>query len=85
MIHRMAIDVFLSIPTYDLKVRDETIFDTITRKVREWITAVQIEQTYTKNEIIEMYFNTHAVRFLIDFQFLSSKLMKHLCYYLSLF
>lgn len=43
---------------YDLKVRDETIFDTITRKVREWITAVQIEQTYTKNEIIEMYFNT---------------------------
>lgn len=43
---------------YDLKVRDENIFDTIIRKVREWITAVQIEKTYTKNEIIEMYFNT---------------------------
>ncbi|NOX64917.1 MAG: PBP1A family penicillin-binding protein [Chlorobi bacterium] len=43
---------------YDLKVRDENIFDTITRKVREWITAVQIEKTYTKNEILEMYFNT---------------------------
>jgi len=43
---------------YDLKTKDETIFDTITRKVREWITAVQIEETYTKNEILEMYFNT---------------------------
>ena len=43
---------------YNLKTRDESIFDTITRKVREWITAVQIEETYTKNEILEMYFNT---------------------------
>ncbi len=42
---------------YDLKVKNETIFDTIIRKIREWITAIQIEKTYTKREILEMYFN----------------------------
>jgi penicillin-binding protein 1A len=31
---------------------------TIARKLREAITAVQIEHTYTKNEILEMYANT---------------------------
>lgn len=30
----------------------------VTRKLREMITAVQIENNYTKNEIIEMYLNT---------------------------
>lgn len=30
----------------------------LTRKLREAITAVQIEKTYTKNEILEMYANT---------------------------
>lgn len=30
----------------------------VTRKLREMITAVQIEQNYTKKEIIEMYLNT---------------------------
>ncbi len=29
----------------------------ISRKVKEWITAIQIERTYTKNEILEMYLN----------------------------
>lgn len=47
----------LSKNLYDLKIPDETIFDTIVRKVREWITAVQIEETYTKKEILEMYLN----------------------------
>ncbi|MBI1936840.1 MAG: PBP1A family penicillin-binding protein [Ignavibacteriales bacterium] len=42
---------------YELKIKDETIFDTVVRKIREWITAVQIEKTYTKQEILEMYFN----------------------------
>ncbi len=42
---------------YDLKVKNETAFDTIVRKIREWITAIQIEKTYTKREILEMYFN----------------------------
>jgi penicillin-binding protein 1A len=36
---------------------DETDFDVIVRKIREWITSVQIEKNYTKNEILEMYFN----------------------------
>lgn len=43
---------------YDLKIIDETAFDTVVRKIREWITAIQIEKTYTKKEIIEMYLNT---------------------------
>lgn len=30
----------------------------VTRKLREMITAIQIEQNYTKDEIIEMYLNT---------------------------
>ncbi len=32
--------------------------DSIMRKVKEMITAIQIERTYTKEEIIEMYLNT---------------------------
>ncbi len=42
---------------YELKIRNESTFDTIVRKLREWITAIQIEKTYTKREILEMYFN----------------------------
>ena len=30
---------------------------TATRKIREWMTAIQIERTYTKPEILEMYLN----------------------------
>ncbi len=44
---------------YEFKLRDESYFDTVTRKIREWITAVQIEKAYTKNEILEMYLNIH--------------------------
>ncbi len=32
--------------------------DSIPRKIKEVITAIQIERTYTKNEILEMYINT---------------------------
>ncbi|MES3630342.1 MAG: penicillin-binding transpeptidase domain-containing protein, partial [Longimonas sp.] len=35
----------------------------ITRKVREMITAVELEQRYTKTEIIEMYLNTVSFGF----------------------
>lgn len=42
---------------YNLKSRRETVFGTGIRKIREWITAIQIEKTYTKNEILEMYLN----------------------------
>lgn len=31
---------------------------TLTRKIREAVTAIQIERTYTKNEILELYINT---------------------------
>jgi penicillin-binding protein 1A len=42
---------------YKLKSGKESVFDTAIRKIREWITAIQIEKTYTKREILEMYFN----------------------------
>src|SRR6266568_3073800 len=42
---------------YDLKVANESIFAKVTRKLREFITAVQIERNYTKQEILEMYFS----------------------------
>ena len=32
--------------------------DSILRKIKEVITAVQIERTYTKDEVLEMYLNT---------------------------
>ena len=40
---------------YDLKGTNESLFAKITRKFREFITAVQIERNYTKDEILEMY------------------------------
>lgn len=43
---------------YGLKSRNESARGTIIRKIREWITAIQIEKNYTKREILEMYFNT---------------------------
>lgn len=43
---------------YGLKRKRESTGGTVVRKIREWITAVQIEKTYTKREILEMYFNT---------------------------
>jgi len=42
---------------YDLKSSDENVFDTGIRKIREWITAIQIEKNYTKKEILELYLN----------------------------
>jgi penicillin-binding protein 1A len=42
---------------YKLKSKHETLFETGIRKIREWITAIQIEKTYTKNEILELYLN----------------------------
>lgn len=42
---------------YELKVQQESFFDKVTRKLREFITAVQIERNYTKSEILEMYLN----------------------------
>jgi len=36
---------------------DKNIFDTITRKLREFITSVQLERNFTKNEILEFYLN----------------------------
>jgi penicillin-binding protein 1A len=36
---------------------DRTIIDTITRKLREFITAIQLERNFTKDEILEFYFN----------------------------
>lgn len=42
---------------YGFKGKNESSFDTVIRKIREWITAFNIERTYTKSEILEMYLN----------------------------
>lgn len=42
---------------YSLKQGRESSFDTAVRKIREWITAIQIEKNFTKNEILELYLN----------------------------
>ncbi|MGA9115522.1 MAG: PBP1A family penicillin-binding protein [Bacteroidota bacterium] len=36
---------------------DRTFFDTVTRKLREFITSVQLESSFTKEEILEFYLN----------------------------
>jgi penicillin-binding protein 1A len=42
---------------YRLQGREESLFDKITRKIREFITSVQIERNFTKQEILELYLN----------------------------
>lgn len=42
---------------YKLQIRHETMFDKITRKIREFFTSAQIERRFTKNEIMEFYLN----------------------------
>ncbi len=42
---------------YALKEGRENPVDKAVRKIREWISAIQIEKTFTKNEIAEMYLN----------------------------
>jgi penicillin-binding protein 1A len=42
---------------YELKVTRENQFDKAIRKIREWITAIQIEKNFTKDEILELYLN----------------------------
>jgi len=36
---------------------DRNVFDGITRKIREFMTSVQLERTFTKDEILEFYLN----------------------------
>jgi penicillin-binding protein 1A len=36
---------------------DRNVFDTVTRKLREFITSIQLERNFTKEEILEFYFN----------------------------
>ncbi|HMK38470.1 MAG TPA: PBP1A family penicillin-binding protein, partial [Bacteroidota bacterium] len=36
---------------------DRHLFDTITRKIREFLTSIELERTFTKNEILEFYLN----------------------------
>lgn len=42
---------------YSLKGKKENYLDTGVRKIREWITAIQIERNFTKREILELYLN----------------------------
>ncbi len=40
-----------------LGMDDRNVFGTITRKFREFITAIQLERAFTKDEILEFYLN----------------------------
>jgi penicillin-binding protein 1A len=42
---------------YELKSRREDKLDVGVRKIREWISAIQIEKRFTKHEILELYLN----------------------------
>ena len=42
---------------YKFKDNDESSSELAMRKVREWITAVQIERSFSKTEILTMYLN----------------------------
>lgn len=42
---------------YNLKISRESFFDTVVRKIREWLSAIQIERNFTKKEILELYLN----------------------------
>jgi penicillin-binding protein 1A len=42
---------------YSLKEGRENIIDKGVRKIREWLSAIQIERTFTKSEIAELYLN----------------------------
>lgn len=47
----------LSKNLYNLKSGRENKLDTGVRKIREWITSIQIEKNFTKDEILELYLN----------------------------
>jgi penicillin-binding protein 1A len=38
--------------------RFRSMFDKVTTKIKEWITAIRLEKNYTKEEILAMYLNT---------------------------
>ncbi|MEE9449934.1 MAG: PBP1A family penicillin-binding protein [Ignavibacteriaceae bacterium] len=42
---------------YELKTLEENEIDVGVRKIREWISAIQIEKRFTKKEILELYLN----------------------------
>ena len=42
---------------YSLKSVNENPVETVARKVREWLSSVQIERNFTKKEILELYLN----------------------------
>ncbi|MCE1190327.1 MAG: PBP1A family penicillin-binding protein [Ignavibacteria bacterium] len=47
----------LSKNLYQLKSKNENFMETGVRKIREWITSIQIERNFTKKEILELYLN----------------------------
>jgi penicillin-binding protein 1A len=42
---------------YSLKSINENPVETVARKIREWLSSVQIERNFTKKEILELYLN----------------------------
>lgn len=40
-------------------VRSRSKFDAVKQKIKEWVLAIRLERSYTKEEIISMYFNIY--------------------------
>ena len=47
-------------------VRSKNIFETISQKIMEWVLATRLERSYTKEEIIKMYFNIYDFNYNAD-------------------
>lgn len=47
-------------------VRSKNIFETITQKLKEWVLAIRLERSYTKEEVIKMYLNIYDFNYNAD-------------------
>ena len=47
-------------------VRSKNIFETITQKIKEWVLAIRLERSYTKEEIVKMYLNIYDFNYNAD-------------------
>ncbi|MCM4167921.1 Penicillin-binding protein 1A [Arenibacter antarcticus] len=47
-------------------VRSKNLYETITQKLKEWVLAIRLERSYTKEEIIKMYLNIYDFNYNAD-------------------
>tara|TARA_R100000935_G_scaffold52231_1_gene79286 strand:+ start:23142 stop:25484 length:2343 start_codon:yes stop_codon:yes gene_type:complete len=47
-------------------VRSKNTFETIVQKIKEWVLAIRLERSYTKEEIVKMYLNIYDFNYNAD-------------------